>query len=480
MTDTHLAFSISRNSLLDGILIPKFYDPEIAISLRVAEKHFEVMLLSDILLPGDEGSRLGDWIPRENYGTGDVPYVRTSDLYNWRIRADYKKGVSEEVYETVAHRQDVKPSDILFVAHGTYLVGSVGMVTINETKIVLQDHVFRLRVDPASGVHPYLLLAALSTSFVRRQVRSRQFSADIIDKIGERHLGLRVPLPREKTAQMSIVKRVEAVLSEQSETREAIKEASQSDLRMTRERAEARHGFTVVRSKLKKRILIPKYYDPAVEAELKDAQRESSTEWLSIGSMVDRGLLSVETGVEVGKMAYGTGTIPFIRTSDIADWEVKTVRHGVSEEIYREYEHAASLKSGDILLVRDGTYLVGSSALVTEDDLPALICGGVYRIRAIGTDISPFALLAYLNMPIVRKQMRARQFTRDVIDTLGYRLLEVKIPSLVTREAERLAAMVGDVMARKAEVKRNIGSIIKSLEPPIPNVSKGRPGWSMR
>jgi hypothetical protein len=482
MMDTHLAFTIGRKSLINGILIPKYYDPEIQQSVRVAEGYFDLPALREVLLPGDTGSRLGDWIQREFYGTGDIPYVRTSDLYGWRIRSDYKKGVSNEVYEGVASKQDVKPFDILMVAHGTYLVGAVAIVTESEPHLVLQDHVFRLRVSPSSGISPYLLLAALSTSFVKRQVRARQFSADIIDKIGERHLELRVPIPKSAKVRSEIVSRVERILTLQTATRTAIKEASQSDLRMTRERAEARYGFKVRRSQLKKGILIPKYYDPAVESALSESELNSAAPWVTIGSLVEDGLISLETGVEVGKMAYGTGDIPFIRTTDIADWEVKhDFRQGVSEDIYREYEHAASLKSGDILLVRDGTYLVGSSALVGEDDLPALICGGLYRIRVEDTSrLTPFALLAFLNLPVVRRQMRARQFTRDVIDTLGYRILEVRIPSPLTPEAERLAATVADVMVTKAELKRDIWAVVKTLEPPVPALSTGRPGWSMR
>ncbi len=366
-----------------------------------------------------KGSRLGDWIPREFYGTGDVPYVRTSDLYSWRIRPDYKKGVSEGVYEDLARKQDIQPFDILMVAHGTYLVGNVAILTGSDARIVLQDHVFRLRVSPSSGIHPYLLLAALSTSFVKRQVRARQFSADIIDKIGERHLELRVPIPRSSKQRDKIVSHVERLLAEQTVIRAAIKEASQSDLRMTRERAEARYAFGVRRKQLKKGILSPKVLRPALEAALAAAEQGSTSPWVTIGSLVKDGLLSLESGVEVGKMSYGTGNIPFIRTTDIADWEVKhDFRHGVSEEIYREYEHAASLRSGDIVLVRDGTYLVGSSALAADDDLPALICGGLYRLRVEDLSrLSPFALLAFLSLPIVRRQMRARQFTRDVIDT---------------------------------------------------------------
>src|SRR5439155_10399216 len=125
MTATHLAFCIRRSGLTRRVLIPKYYDPDIATSLDLAGHHFDLVHLGDVLLPGDEGSRLGTWLRRDLYGSGDVPYVRTSDLSHWRIRPDLKKGVAASVFEQVKVRQDVRTGDLLMVADGTYLVGPV-------------------------------------------------------------------------------------------------------------------------------------------------------------------------------------------------------------------------------------------------------------------------------------------------------------------------------------------------------------------
>ena len=121
--DTHLSFQLPRSSIVERILIPKFYDPELKTAEIEASKDFELFPLSDLLFLGAEGSRLGSWIRREHYGSGNIPFVRTSDLVNWRIRPDFKKAVSEEVYKSVQGTQDIQPNDLLFVAHGTYLVG---------------------------------------------------------------------------------------------------------------------------------------------------------------------------------------------------------------------------------------------------------------------------------------------------------------------------------------------------------------------
>ena len=356
------------------------------------------------------------------------------------------------------------------------------MVTEEDKALVLQDHVFRLRVSRSSGVDPNLLLAALSTSFVRRQVRSRQFSADIIDKIGERHLGLSIPVPAEAVVRNNIVQRVKGILSEHSILRQGMASVSQSTLRMTPERADTNHGFSIARKELAQRILIPKYYDPDLNGDLVEEEEKWDESWVSLKQLVDRGHLLATTGQEVGKMAYGTGDVPFLRTSDISEWGVKhSIKHCVGQETYARYEAKAAVSRNDVLLVRDGAYLVGSTALITKDDCPALFCGGMYRLRMVDApQHASYALLAYLNLPIVRRQMRARQFTRDVIDTLGQRLLEVRIPNPMSPFGKKMGVKVGRIISRKAAIREEVSGIVDMLEPPSPMEAKGRPGWSMR
>ena len=194
------------------------------------------------------------------------------------------------------------------------------------------------------------------------------------------------------------------------------------------------------------------------------------------------GFLSATTGQEVGKMAFGTGYIPFLPTSDLAEWEIHgNVKQGVSEEIFARYRESASVEANNVLLVRDGTYLVGSTGFVTEEDCPALFCGGMYRLRMLNcSKKAPFALLAFLNLSIVRRQIRARQFTRDVIDILGHRVMEVRVPSPLSDFGERIGTQVAQIVGEKAKIKADIREIIGTMEPPSPKRVMGRPAWSMR
>jgi type I restriction enzyme M protein len=187
-------------------------------------------------------------------------------------------------------------------------------------------------------------------------------------------------------------------------------------------------GYALHSSALKNKILVPKYYDPEIDTKLKVLESEYHL-W-TLGDLISSKEVSIETGIEIGKMAYGTGKIPFIRTSDFSNWEIKAdFKHGVSEEIFDTVKSKVDVRANDILLVRDGTYLIGTSAMVTASDLPMLYQSHIYKIRVLNEKrISPWLLFACLNMPIVKGQIKAKQFTQDIIDTLGKRLLEVVLP----------------------------------------------------
>jgi type I restriction enzyme M protein len=213
-------------------------------------------------------------------------------------------------------------------------------------------------------------------------------------------------------------------------------------------------GFSMRFDAVRNRILVPKYYDPEIERDLKAL--EKTHELTSIGQLQKSKALSLGTGIEVGKMAYGTGTIPFIRTSDLSNWELKAdFKHGISQEIYDELKARIDVLAGDILLVRDGTYLIGTSAIVTEADLPMLFQSHLYRIRSLKPGVlNPWLLFAALNSPIVKRQIRSKQFTQDIIDTIGKRLTEVVIPFPKDAEmAMRIASETKEVIQGRAKLR---------------------------
>lgn len=463
----------SSRDIVQRIYIPKYYDPSIRRDLSTMEKSHALCRVEDLIRDGQLKVSTGDEIGKLAYGTGDIPFVRTSDISNWEIKGVPKQGVSEEIYSMYASRQDIQEGDLLVVRDGTYLIGTNCLVTKLDNKFVYQSHILKLRSNKAREMNPHLLFLALNCEIVQRQLRSVQFTADTIDTIGNRYREVILPFPREKSirnvltlkTQRSLGKRVigKAFIREAPRLIEdALRTGTATGLsaflqagiekiveRVTQDTITSEFGdfnsFWLRKDKITKRIFLPKYYDPTIGEEL-NALAEHC-ECASIGDLVKRGWLEISTGHEIGKLVYGTGNIPFLRTSDFADWEIKhDPKQGVSEETYNMYAERQDMQAGDILLVRDGTYLVGTSCIVTEEDEKSLFCGGLYRLRSTEREeLSPFLLLGLINSYIVKRQMRTKQFTRDVIDTLGTRLHEVVLP---IPRSKRLRRDISEIIRR--------------------------------
>ena len=218
---------------------------------------------------------------------------------------------------------------------------------------------------------------------------------------------------------------------------------------------QGRFGFVRDLSTIEGGILIPKYYNPELDAEL--AQLSGTHELVTVQHLVDDGVIALQTGHEPGKLAYGTGPIPFIRTSDIANWELKIdPKHGISEQIYQEFANRQDVREHDVLVVRDGTYLVGTSCMLTKYDTKILYQSHIIRVRVMKPDrLSPFLLLAVLNSPVVKKQIRAKQFTQDIIDTLGQRFRELVLPLPKDVEVRQgIEARVRSVVETRADLRQ--------------------------
>ncbi len=475
-TQDHTGFRMTLGAIRRSIFLPKYYSPEIVTRLDHLRKTHDLVVLGDLLTKKHIQVASGDEIGKMAYSTGTIPFVRTSDVSNWELKTDAKQGVSENIYVEYASSQDVRAGDILFVRDGTYLIGQVALVTESDLPLLYQSHLLKFRVNEDSPISSWLLMACLSAPIVKRQIRAKQFTADIIDTVGDRFREIALPVPKDKARTAQIEREVKALVMERSRLRDKLRKIPywvQGYIKTLNETIpegavtevveHGNPGFISELSSLRNSIFIPRYYDPDLEADV--TALGGTHRLVSLAELEKDGVLSWDTGIEVGKMAYGTGDIPFIRTSDISNWELKSdPKQNVSEKIYEDNKQ--DVRAGDIFVVRDGTYLVGSSCILTEKDTKILYCGGLYKLRVEKTEeIDPYLLLALLNAPIVRRQMRAKQFTRDIIDTLGKRLFEVLLPiPKDTGTCDRIAKETRDVIEGRAKLRDRTKDIAVEIE----------------
>ncbi|UXX79469.1 N-6 DNA methylase [Reichenbachiella carrageenanivorans] len=139
--------------------------------------------------------RKGNEVGSEAYGTGDIPFIRTSDLINLEINYDPTKSVSEEVYSNFKSLQSIEENDILMVADGRYRIGKTSMILNGMTKCVVQSHVKIIRVLKSSIYSPFELLYIFNQKPVIQQIRSLIFIQSTLGSIGNRLNELILPIP---------------------------------------------------------------------------------------------------------------------------------------------------------------------------------------------------------------------------------------------------------------------------------------------
>ena len=219
----HLGFTVKQKEIVDSIYLPIYYNPEIQEQLDSLQKDYELITVGKLVQDGLVEISTGDEVGKLAYGTGQIPFIRTSDIANWEIKLDPKQGLSEDIYNKLSSKQDVKSYDILMVRDGTYLVGTCAMISPSETKIVYQSHLFKIRSTDHEKINPYLLLALLSSPIVKQQIRSKQFTQDIIDTLGRRILELKLPFPKNKDEQDNVIAQVKDVFNKRNEAKELMR-----------------------------------------------------------------------------------------------------------------------------------------------------------------------------------------------------------------------------------------------------------------
>lgn len=192
-----------------------------------------------------------------------------------------------------------------------------------------------------------------------------------------------------------------------------------------------RLGFTLYEGKLKKDILIPRYYNPET-TELLDALAKSGKyDMASIADLISQNVVKVKgAGTTITPQDYDTGDVPFIRTSEISNWEINSdATHKVAKDLYLKFKDRQNLQKDDILFVKDGTFLIGDTALLTEQDLEILVQSHFLILRVLDkAKLDPYLLFHLLNIPIVKRQMDEKTFVQATLSTIGDRLEEVVLP----------------------------------------------------
>ena len=221
-THSHLGWKMRISDLVNNILLPKYYNPDIDNELNCYEKSGEYIIKSIAELQKEKIIKVsrGNEIGSENYGTGDIPFVRTSEVSNWEITTDCTHCISEDIYNEYKDKQNIEVGDILIVNDGTYLMGRTAMITESDTKIVFQSHFRRIKVLRKDILSPYLLLALLGLEIVQKQIESKSFRQGTISTLGNRLMEVKIPIPTNEDLKQEISSKIETIIEEKQKAKQ--------------------------------------------------------------------------------------------------------------------------------------------------------------------------------------------------------------------------------------------------------------------
>lgn len=189
-------------------------------------------------------------------------------------------------------------------------------------------------------------------------------------------------------------------------------------------------------------IAVPAYYDHRTTATY---LREVRAAWpdfqsLTLGDLIDSEQLKVETGHGSPSADVRTGTVPYIKVSDLRAGQVNiNPTNRVSEVVARRYWHGSDsgLQPFDLLTPSRTSKNIGDLAVLMPGQQRVVLTKEILVMRpGPRADFDPFYLLWAMSLKVVRRQWQRIVFMQTNREDTGQRYREIEVPLAPTR-AER-------------------------------------------
>jgi type I restriction enzyme M protein len=196
-----------------------------------------------------------------------------------------------------------------------------------------------------------------------------------------------------------------------------------------------RYVFTIDVKDIKNNVYVPRYYwKKKIEGLEKEAE-EQNLKFVEVKELVDKGIIKVFRGHGAPPSEYkGRGEVPYIRADDIVGWEMyKSENTMIPIEVYKKVKGKKfDLKSKDIVFVKEGSYRIGSVALVSPFDTEVLLNhhSFVFRVEKENNEygIDAFYLLYLFSHKLTQKQLYNKIMIDTTLPNIGDRWQELYLP----------------------------------------------------
>ena len=230
--------------------------------------------------------------------------------------------------------------------------------------------------------------------------------------------------------------------------------------------------FTVQYSEIDRNALVPSYYR---SKKAQPVNVPAGRTGITLGELEEDGVIQCWDGHgSPSATAKGQGTIPYIRVKDIVNWEM--YRNPISmvpiETFQRMTKNKRLPEEGDIIMVRRGSYRIGTVAMASSRDKNVLLTRELLTIRVVDDQnqygITPFYLLASLSSEFVQAQMSGYVFTDTTLPNLADRWRDLVLPvhddfnevSQISNEVEKIIRLKWDAQDATDSLRGHLGDML--------------------
>jgi type I restriction enzyme M protein len=201
--DTRLCFRVLQDRVrARGILVPRFWwrrDTDESLAKWDKTHPSKIFTLGELADLGILQTFEGHGSPPGNArATGDVPYVKVTDLKNWRINENPTNFIHKSVADRLRRRgPELQYGDLVTPSRASSNIGQFCLVLPWQTHIVLTKEVLILRtLTNQEGITAFSLLALLSLRVVQEQFKTLALMQTNREHLGDHWREVRIPLPK--------------------------------------------------------------------------------------------------------------------------------------------------------------------------------------------------------------------------------------------------------------------------------------------
>ncbi len=376
-------------------------------------------------------------------------YIRISDMKRFFLSySDIKKVKISKIPQKIR----LKQNDILFSRKGTPGISSI--VTEEDIDNIIGTEAILLRIKEEAD--PYYLIAFLNSKVFYEQVLNNLSGAV---SPGINHPTLKkLKILYDEILIEKVSGKVKKSIDLQNQSNLIIKHAQsllykKIDIDFSKIPKEKYYSVNLS-SFLKVDLWTPVYSYPFYINLLKIIQNKFPT--VPLGEIA-----TTRKGDEVGSINYNkyldkkNSDIPFIRTSDVINYEVDQFPdYYIPEETYQELKQ--DILPNDILFTKDGK--IGMTGIITKDD-KVIISSGISRIRlnseAKKNNLTPEYIFLVLSLketglyPSIRRTVVAS----TIPHLREERLEEIEVPIIDKESIIQLTTMIKEAFKLKNEKK---------------------------